>query len=217
MLADHLSAGWCWCPVLQGQAVEDYLRHAVDVAGWVYELRDVYAARGQVGAFRVCLGSLCRRNAANKIRAIVRAVAAVLPDLPLHLFGVKLGLLRQAGRLSDAVASLDSAAWSGRFGRDLDRCTDEQRRTCTACRVVVRPRLGPRPTVCPGCGGPLGASQREYTVLIALPRYRARVERALLAHGRGLGDRGARGSPSPRLPRQTLLPWAAEPPSALAG
>jgi hypothetical protein len=115
------------------------------------------------------------------------------------------------------VASLDSAAWSGRFGRDLDRCTDEQRRTCVACRTVV-PRLGLRPTVCPRCGGPLGASQREYTVLIALPRYRARVERALLARGRGLDDCGTRTSAHhPRPLRQTLLPWAAERPSALAG
>jgi hypothetical protein len=165
----------------------------------------------------VCLGSLCRRNAANEIRAIVRAVAAVLPDLPLHLFGIKLGVLRQAGRLPDAVASLDSAAWSGRFGRDLDRCTDEQRRTCVACRTVALPRLGPRPTVCPRCDGPLGASQREYTVLIALSRYRARLERALLARGRGLDDRGTRTSDHhPRPLRQTLLPWAAEPRSALA-
>ena len=218
MLADHLSAGWCWCPVLQGQAVEDYLRHAVDVAGWVYELREVYAARGRDEDFRVCLGSLCRRNAASEIRAIVRAVSAVLPDLPLHLFGIKLGLLRQAGRLPDAVASLDSAAWSGRFGRDLDRCTDEQRRTCVACRTVVLPRLRPWPTVCPRCGGPLGASQREYSVLIALPRYRARVERALLARGRGLDDRGTHTSARhPRPLRQTLLPWSAELPSALAG
>ena len=73
------------------------------------ELR-VYAARGRADDFRVCLGSLCRRTAASEIRAIVRAVAAVLPDLPLHLFGIKLGLLRQAGRLPDVVASLDSPA-----------------------------------------------------------------------------------------------------------
>ena len=54
------------------------------------ELR-VYATRGRADDFRMCLGSLYRRNAASEIRAIVRAVAAVLPDLSLHLFGIKLG------------------------------------------------------------------------------------------------------------------------------
>lgn len=188
------------------------------------ELR-VYATRGRADDFRMCLGSLYRRNAASEIRAIVRAVAAVLPDLSLHLFGIKLGPLRQAGRLPDAVASLDSAARPGRFGRDLDRCTDEQRRTCTACRAVVRPRLGPGPTVCPRCGGALGASQREYTVLIALPRYRARVERRSwrAVEASATATRGAprardsrdrpscpgRPNPGPPSPGKTTPPFAA--------
>ncbi len=75
------------CSVLQGQTVEDYLRHAIDIADWVYALRDVYAARGQAADFRVCIGSLCRRNAVVEILEIVNNVCAVLPDLALHLLG----------------------------------------------------------------------------------------------------------------------------------
>jgi hypothetical protein len=43
------------------------------------ELRDVYASRGQAEAFRVCVGSLCRRNSLAEIRSIVTHVAEVLP------------------------------------------------------------------------------------------------------------------------------------------
>jgi hypothetical protein len=208
VLTEHLGVTWCWCPVLQGRDVEDYLRHAIDIAEWVYELRDVYAARGQGDDFRVCIGSLCRRNAVAEIRAIVNNVAAVMPGLALHLFGVKLDVLRQSGPLPEAVVSLDSAAWTSRFGRDIDRSDDERQRMCVPCRVVVQLRAGPRPTMCPRCGGPLGARQREYSLLIALPRYRARVERALLARGRALDDRIAGSSNGPPAPRQILLPWS---------
>jgi hypothetical protein len=136
-------------------------------------------------------------------------VANVLTGVPLHLFGVKLGLLQQTGYLPDAVVSLDSAAWSNRFGHDIDRSVDEQRRTCVPCRSVTSNRLDRRPSTCPRCGGPLGATQRQYTVLIALPRYTARVERALLARGRALDDRIDGASVRTPVHRQMLLPWAA--------
>jgi len=86
-LGHHLNAAWCWCPVLQGQTVDDYLRHAIDIVAWVYELREVYAARGQADNFRVCIGTLCRRNAVAEIRTIVSNVAAVREGLQLHLLG----------------------------------------------------------------------------------------------------------------------------------
>jgi hypothetical protein len=142
LLSEHVNVPWCWSPVLQGQTVEDYLRHAVDIAAWVYELREVYAARGRVDDFRVCVGSLCRRNAVAEMRAIVSNVSGVLVGLPLHLFGVKLGILQQTGRLPETVVSLDSAAWTNRFGRDIDRSVDEQRRTCVPCRSVASKRGG---------------------------------------------------------------------------
>jgi hypothetical protein len=77
-------------PRLEGQTVEDYLRPAIDIADWVYALRDVISARGQAADFRVCIGSLCRRNGVVEILEIVNNVCAVRPDLALHLFGVKL-------------------------------------------------------------------------------------------------------------------------------
>jgi hypothetical protein len=210
VLSAHVDVGWCWTPVLQGQTVEDYLRHAIDIADWVYELQDVYVARGRADDFRVCLGSLCRRDGVADIRAIVSNVATVLPGVNLHLFGVKLQVLRQAGYLPDAVASLDSAAWTSRFGQGIDRSVDEQQRTCVPCQIVIPNLPGRRPKTCSRCGGPLGARQREYTLLVALPRYRARVERALLARGQALDDRI--DGTSARLPRlrQTRLPWASD-------
>lgn len=208
MLSEHLGVPWCWCPVLQGQTVDDYLRHAIDIADWAYGLHDVYTARGQGDVFRVCIGSLCRGNAVAEILDIVNNVCAVLPGLAVHLFGVKLSVLHRAGPLQDSVVSLDSAVWTSRFGRDIDRSIDEQRRMCLPCRRVAPRRPAPRPNRCPRCGGPLGARQREYSLLIALPRYRARVERALLARGRALDDRVAGASTCPSAPRQTLLPWS---------
>jgi len=78
VLSQHLNSGWCWCPVLQGQRVDDYLRHSIDIAAWVYDLHQVYANRGQAETFRVCVGSLCRRNSVAEIRRIIGQVAQVL-------------------------------------------------------------------------------------------------------------------------------------------
>jgi hypothetical protein len=208
ILSDYLDAAWCWCPVLQGQHADDYLRHAIDIAAWVYDLREVYARRGQAGAFRVCVGSLCRRNSLAEIRTIIRSVAEVLPTLPLHLFGVKLDVIQQTGYLSDAVVSIDSAAWSGRFAHQIDVSTDEQRRTCANCQLVEPAGWSCAPTTCSRCGGVLGVTQREYGLLIALPRYRARLERALLESGRRL-NRGREGLANQDAQRQSRFSWAA--------
>lgn len=208
VLSEYLNAAWCWCPVLQGQHVDDYLRHAIDIAAWAYDLRDVYASRGQADAFRVCVGSLCRRNSVAEIRTIVRDLAQVLRGLPLHLFGVKLDVIQQTGYLPDAVVSIDSAAWTGRFAHQIDVSVDEQRRTCAACRIVEPARWNTAPARCSRCGGPLGVTQREYGVLIALPRYRARLERALLARGRTL-DRPGESVANRNAQWQSRFLWAA--------
>jgi len=208
ILSEYLDAAWYWCPVLQGQHVDDYLRHAIDIAARVYDLRDMYARRGQAEVFRVCVGSLCRRNSLAEIRSIVRSVVEVLPNLPLHLFGVKLDVIQQTGYLPDAVASIDSAAWTGRFARQIDVSADEQRRTCPRCRVVEPTRWRGVPARCSRCGGPLGVTQREYGLLISLPRYRARLERALQARGRAL-DLRRDSLAGEDVQRQSRFPWAA--------
>jgi hypothetical protein len=69
--------------------------------------------------------------------------------------GVKLSTLQSAHALPRDVVSIDSAAWNGRFGRDIERARVEQDR--------------------------LHLSQREHVVRVALQRYVSRVEQALLA------------------------------------
>ena len=66
---------------------DDYLRHAIDIAAWVYELQLAYGGSGQADTFRVCVGRLCRRNSVAEIRRLVTVVAQVLPGLPLHFLG----------------------------------------------------------------------------------------------------------------------------------
>ena len=123
----------------------------------------------------------CRRNSVAEILSIVSHVAQVLPGLRLHLFGVKLAVLHRTGYLPEAVVSVDSAAWTSRFGRHITVSSDEQRRTCRRCRLVAPRSWSGAPTRCPKCGGQLGVTQREYGLLVALPRYQARLERVLLA------------------------------------
>src|SRR5207244_151955 len=85
VLETLLDVPWSWTPVLQGRTVEDYLRHAVELAGILYDLAAVYRKRGLT--FRVGLGSICRRGQASEIHRIVASVATVLPGIPLHLLG----------------------------------------------------------------------------------------------------------------------------------
>lgn len=155
MLDQFAYVPWVWCPVLQGQSVDDYLRHAVDLAPTIGAAWDFYNNRNQGFHFRVCLGSLCRRAEAPLIRLIVEQVAAVLPGVPLHLFGVKLDVLKGwQGRPSEVI-SVDSAAWNGRFGSDIDRLNaDQWSRHMT---------------------------QRQYTLTVRLPHYAAQVNQALMA------------------------------------
>ena len=89
------------------------------------------------------------------IREIAGVVAEVLPGIPLHLWGVKVSTLKNTVALPAQVVSVDSAAWNGRFGRDIGRARAEQER--------------------------LQLSQRDHAVRVALPRYIKRVEQALAA------------------------------------
>lgn len=127
---------WVWVPTVQGWDVSDYLRHAKELRPLIDEMVEYY---GRDSAFRVGIGTLCRRAKSDTIRAVVRAVAWELPGVPLHLWGVKQRALNAA--LAWRIASVDSAAWNSRFGRDLERCRQD------------------------------GMTQRQYSYLVALPRY----------------------------------------------
>lgn len=131
---------WAWVPTIQGWTTEDYVRHARQMAPLIQQMQHHYyermddiwqmvdggrmtqqeAARIERNLmdFRVGIGTLCRRASAQQIREVVAAVRAELPGVKLHLWGVKLGAFRQD--IPEEVVSVDSAAWNGRFGRDLE-------------------------------------------------------------------------------------------------
>ena len=146
---------WVWVPTIQGWHVEDYQRHARALRPLVLDMWHAYTARGQGDVFRVGIGTLCRRASTAQIRAIVRAVAAELPGVGFHLWGIKLGALSDRVALPPAVVSVDSAAWNGCFGTGRERARAS------------------------------GKSLRRYYYEVALPEYQAKVTRALRAPKQG--------------------------------
>jgi hypothetical protein len=94
-------------PVIQGWQIVDYLRCV-----------DMYAAAGVdlTAEPLVGLGSVCRRQATDKIAAIVERLHTL--GLLIHGFGVKTGGLSRYGNY---LASADSMAWS-LHGRHMPGC-----------------------------------------------------------------------------------------------
>jgi hypothetical protein len=146
----HSTAPFAWVPTIQGWEVEDYARHACDLRPLIDEMRAHY---GDDLRWRVGIGTLCRRASPKMIRRVIVAVLNELGPTPIHLWGVKLDVLKSRVALPDGVVSVDSAAWTGLFGSDLEdiRAARAQRRL----------------------------SQREYSYLVAHPEYVAKVEKAL--------------------------------------
>jgi hypothetical protein len=85
-------------PVIQGQTVEDYLRH-------IEQFRDAGIDLAQCET--VGIGSVCRRQATNEIIPIVQEITA--KNINLHGFGMKITGLKKIGHL---MQSADSMAWS---------------------------------------------------------------------------------------------------------
>ena len=141
----YRSISWAWVPTVQGWYVEDYIRHA-------RELRPLIEEMGGAGNpyFRVGIGTLCARASAKMVHEVVQAVAEQLPGIPLHLWGVKLGVLQSPYELPQVI-SVDSAAWEGLMFKGR---TEWQQ-----------------------CKGRM--TQKEYAHNIALPRYLAKVEAAI--------------------------------------
>ncbi len=172
----HRTHSWSYVPTVQGRTVGQYVHHAEQLAPLLAQQFDHYhytaygldlvdafgdddaqATRtwGQHAAqhYRVGIGSLCGRNQPSEVAELVRVVAAVAEVLPgrFHLWGVKLSCLRALARagLMSRVASFDTAAFNGAFGRDLERRRQE-------CRA-------------------LGLTQRQHALTVALPRYARKV------------------------------------------
>lgn len=103
----------CWVPILQGgRDVSEYAWAAHFMKPLILAMQQYYGARG---AFRVGIGSLIRRTP-QEILDIVAAVAAILPGISLHGFGMK--LRHYQGMRYDFPPSIpqvgsDSAEWEG--------------------------------------------------------------------------------------------------------
>lgn len=143
---EYPGVSWAWVPTIQGWMVEDYRRHAREMKPLVQQMY-----RAGHPDFRVGIGTLCRRASAQMVRDVVVAVAAELPGMPLHLWGIKLSVLQSVYALPNVV-SVDSAAWEGLMysGRTAWKQAQAE-----------------------------GYTQKEYAHHIALPRYLKKVEAAL--------------------------------------
>jgi len=139
---------WAWVPTVQGWEVEDYIRHAYELKPLINQMvTDLHPQ------FRVGIGTLCHRASADMVRHVTQAVAEVLPNIPLHLWGVKLSVLQSRYELPQVI-SVDSAAWDqAGMWRDGLRTLEDQRAR--------------------------GMTQKEYAHKVALPRYLNKVSTAL--------------------------------------
>ena len=85
-------------PVLQGQSVDDYLRHAEQYERAGFDMRKEK---------RVGIGSVCRRQSCGDAYEVIEAVAAL--GYRIHAFGLKTIGLQTS---SELIVSSDSTAWS---------------------------------------------------------------------------------------------------------
>jgi len=106
---EYKDTPFAWVPTVQGWEPADYVRHAAELKPLITEMASHY---GKDSEFRVGIGSLCQREKTTLIQDVVRAVQEVLPDYPLHLWGVKGAVLREKSPLLARVVSVDSAAWT---------------------------------------------------------------------------------------------------------
>jgi len=137
--------GLVWVPTVQGWSLREYQRHARELRPLLEEMAVWY---GEQSAWRVGVGSLCTRTSVEHIRQVCQVVAAELPGMPLHLWGVSLRAINSCVALPSQVVSTDSSCWNRLFGRQ---------------------REGWRMS---------GLSQRQWSITVALPAYLAAVDRA---------------------------------------
>ena len=150
-------APFAWVPTIQGWLPEDYRRHASEMQPLIEDMQVAYADNPY---FRVGVGTLCRRNDAAMVQAILNAIREVLPGTPLHLWGIKLDALRSID-LTQVVSS-DSAAWHGNFYHE---------------RAQTRQQAAEA-----------HMSMRRYAVTVKLPTYVSRVQ-AAVAESRQVTER----------------------------
>lgn len=119
---------WPWVPTIQGWDIEDYRWHAQQLRPLILEMQAHY---GEQSAFRVGIGTLCRRINVQLILAILLTVAQELPEVNcFHLWGVKKTFWQQPLAFPFRVSS-DSASWNmqgyyGDFNPEWKRWKAEQ-------------------------------------------------------------------------------------------
>jgi hypothetical protein len=144
---------WAWVPTIQGWEIDDYRRHAQEMKPLIDEMHTFYGADS---FFRVGIGTLCRRASSEMIRQVALAVAQELGDVPLHLWGIKLGAMKSPLALPEQVASVDSAAfWFHDGGWQVAR---------------EKMHVWAQAT---------GKTHRHYLYEVALPSYQAKIDEAL--------------------------------------
>jgi hypothetical protein len=140
-----------WVTTIQGLEPLDYQRHAQELAPLIREMQTYYSQRGQAEIFRVGVGTLCRRADSMTICSIVSAIRAVLPDVPLHLWGVKLASLSAMNVAEMGIKSTDSAAWHDKLYNSIN----------------IRKEAADA-----------GMSIRRYAITVKLPAYAAKIAEA---------------------------------------
>lgn len=125
-----------WIPVLQGWAMDDYLRHIAmyKAAGFDLTKEDV-----------VGIGSVCRRQRMNEASTIIHRVAG--QGIRLHGFGVKTTGLE---KFANQLVSADSMAWSFTARRQsvrLDGCTHKKCHHCIKFALQWRQKVLEIPNV----------------------------------------------------------------------
>lgn len=136
---------FAWVPTVQGRSIADYRRHAQELRPLLEEMAACY---GPQSAWRVGIGTLCKRASVELIRQVCRAVAEELPGVAQHLWGVSLRVVRSPIALPAEVQSVDSSSWNRLFYRDKEAWHAS------------------------------GLSERRWTIQVALPDYLAKLERA---------------------------------------
>lgn len=110
----YRSVPWCWVPTIQGWTVADYRWHASQMKPLIEEMQAHY---GPDSAWRVGIGTLCRRASVRLIREVTYAVVDVLgSDIKYHGWGLKKLALTDPIPLPDEITSIDSAAFNGLWG-----------------------------------------------------------------------------------------------------
>ena len=147
---DYRFVPWAWVPTIQGVEPEDYHRHALELKPFIDEMQAFYAGNP---AFRVGIGTLCRRADSSLIHRIVQVVRSVYPTVPLHLWGVKLESLWTLDM--HQIVSTDSAAWSGQWKGNRQRIREQAQAA--------------------------GMNKQHYLIEVVLPAYISRVQEAVEA------------------------------------